>query len=339
MCVVVVAGSLVAYSFLVRELFDGQAALLWCFEGAVVAYAVTFVARGVFSGLGDFRDFGLLVVSESIARLAIGGGLVLAGARSAVPFGVAIALAPIVSTAVITRLGSRLVLDQGQAVTWRDVTRAMGWLVMGSLLAQTLANAGPVVVQVMTKPGEAGQAGRFLSALVLARLSIYLFQAVQAALLPNLAELMQRGRIAEVRLAIRRVTLACAVLLLTTMIGAWLLGPFAVRLLFGRDFAISSTTMALLAGASSLFVMALALGGAAIAARGHRLNAWSWLGGVVAFTISTLAVHGLFLRVEVGYLIGSAVVAGALLTGLPRLLRRRQAGADEPVESWSAAAQ
>ena len=110
-------------------------------------------------------------------------------------------------------------------------------------------------------------------------------------------------------------------------------------MLFGSDFAISSTTMALLAGASSLFVMALALGGAAIAARGYRLNAWSWLAGVIAFAFAAFAAHGLFLRVEVGYLIGSAVVAAALLVGLPRQLRRHGPGPDESVETWSAAAQ
>ena len=72
MAVMVGVAALVAGDWLTRELFDGQWALLWCFEGAVVAYAVSFTARGIFSGLGDFKDFGRLVAAESVVRLAIG---------------------------------------------------------------------------------------------------------------------------------------------------------------------------------------------------------------------------------------------------------------------------
>ena len=82
----------------------------------------------------------------------------------------------------------------------------MGWLVLGAMLAQSLANAGPLAVQVLADPSEEGQAGRFLSALVLARLSLYLFQAVQATLLPNVAVLVAASRVTELNTALRRLT-------------------------------------------------------------------------------------------------------------------------------------
>ena len=324
MAVTVGVAALVAGDWLTRELFDGQWALLWCFEGAVVAYAVSFTARGIFSGLGDFKDFGRLVAAESVVRLAIGAVLVLVGVHSATAFGVAIAAAPLVSTLLVTRLGARTRLSPGLPATWRDSTRAMGWLALGSILAQTLANAGPLAVQVLASPGQEGQAGRFLSALVLARLSLYLFQAVQATLLPNLAALVAAGRTKELTLALRRLTVACLGLVVVTTIGAYLLGPLAVRLLFGSGFTLSRSTMALLAGASSVLVLAIALSGAAIAAGGHRMNALAWALGIVGLVVGTMLSQDLFLRVELGYLVGSCSVAVALLVGLPAYIRRTQ---------------
>ena len=306
MVVAVGVAAVVAGDWLTRELFDGQGGLLWCFEGAVVAYALTYTARGVLSGLGEFKEFGRMVAAESLARLIIAAALVLLGYRSAVAFGLAIAVAPFISTLLVTRFGARTRLTPGLPATWRESTRAMGWLVIGAMLSQSLANAGPLAVQVLADPSEQGQAGRFLSALVLARLSLYLFQAVQATLLPNLAVLVAAGRITELNLALRRLTVACLGLVVVTTVGAFLLGPFAVRLLFGSGFTLTRTTMALLTGASSVFVLAMALSGAAIAASGHRMNALAWSLGIVGFAVGTLVADGLFLRVELGYLLGRA---------------------------------
>lgn len=325
--VTTMAVTLAVGPWMTQELFAGDAALLWCFEGSVVAYALTFVARGVFSGLGDFKDFGRLLAVESMSRLVIGGLLTLAGGRSAATYGVAIALAPLVSTLLVTRLGTKVLLSPGLHVSWHQVTRAMGWLVLGSLLAQFLANAGPLAVQLLATPAEENQAGRFLSALIIARLALYLFQAVQATLLPNLAELVAAGRLDDLRRALRKLTLVCSGLVVVTTLGALVLGPLAVRLLFGPGFTIGALTMAVLAGASAVYVLAAALTGAAIASVAHQLVALSWLAGSVVFVVVTLLVNDLFLRVELGYLLGSITTAAALLYGLPRHLSRGRRGA------------
>ncbi len=112
--------------------------------------------------------------------------------------------------------------------------------------------------------------------------------------------------------------------MVVTTIGAYLLGPLAVRLLFGSGFTLSRSTMALLAGASSVLVLAIALSGAAIAAGGHRMNALAWSLGIVGLVVGTMLSQDLFLRVELGYLLGSCSVAVALLVGLPAHIRRTQ---------------
>jgi O-antigen/teichoic acid export membrane protein len=314
--------TLAAHEWITQELFAGDSALLWCFVGALWSYALLFIGRGVFSGLGEFADFGWLVATESVVRLAVGGALAVAGARSAAAFGASIAVAPVLSLLVVSRLGRKLRLHAGNPASWGEVTRAMGWLVMGSLLAQSLANAGPLAVQLFASPTQEDRAGRFLSALVVARLALYLFQAVQATLVPDLAQMVARGENQELHAALRRLTLVCLVLIAVTTVGSFLLGSFAVRLVFGAAFTISDFSMAILTAGTGVYVLGLALSSAAIASAGHRLSAIAWLVGFLAFTVVALLVENLFLRVELAYLVGSAAVATTLLVGLPRHLRR-----------------
>lgn len=320
-----------AREWLSRRLFDGQSALVWCLAAAVAAYALAFVARGILSGTGDYPGFGRLVAVESVVRLGVGLALTGLGHRSATAFAVAIAVAPLASTALVTRFGSTTRLNRGAAVSWRAAGGALGWLVMGSLLAQTLANAGPLIVQLLRSPDQEQQAGRFLSALVIARLGLYLFQAVQATLLPNVAELLARGRYAELRAALRRLTVVSLALVVVTTLGAWALGAGVVRLLFGDAFTVSSGTMAMLTCASGIYVLAAAASGVAIAASGHRLSALAWLVGCGSFAAGTTLSQELFWRVELGYLVGASVAAAVLLAALPAHLRRHQARHQAPV--------
>ncbi len=319
------------HEWIVDEVFAGDTAMLWCFGLGLWAYALMFVARGILSGLGEFSDFGWLIAAESVVRLVAGVALTLTGAGSAAGFGAAIALSPLVALAVVTRMGRGLRLHAGDTAGWREVTRAMGWLVLGAFMAQSLANAGPLAVQLLADESELDRAGRFLSALVVARLALYLFQAVQATLLPDLAQMVARGQIAELKGALRRVTLVCTALIVVTTLGSFLLGSFAVRVVFGPGFAPSDTSMAVLTGATGFYVLAVALSGAAIAAAAHRLSASAWMVGFLVFAGGAALVDDLFLRVEVGYLLGSVAAAGVLLVGLPLRLRSHTSDAERPV--------
>jgi O-antigen/teichoic acid export membrane protein len=314
------AAILVAGPWLTRRLLDGHWFLLGCLATSVVTWAVAYVVRGAFTGYGDFRGFAQLIAGEAMSRLPIAGLLILVGLREIDAFGAALALAPLVSALLVTRRGRRLRAEPGERVPWRSLTRAMGWLVAGSFLAQFLANAGPLTVQLLASDGQQKKAGIFLSALVIARLTFYLFQAAQAAILPNLAELVAQGRASDLRSSLRRLIRLCGALVLLTTGGAFVLGPLAVRVLFGSDYLIGARTIALLAGASSVYVLAAALNSVAIAAHGHRLGALAWLAGGVGFCAGLATSDELFLRVEVGYLLGTCVAAAILLRGLPPLV-------------------
>ncbi len=304
------------------RVLGGQWTLLVWFEISIAAYAVSFLARGTLSGLGDYGRFGRLVVSEAAVRLALAAALCLGGMRGAATFGASIALAPLLSTLLVMRGWTGFVLEPGRPVAWSAVVRPIGVLVVGALLAQYVANAGPLFIQVMTPGAQASEAGRFLGALVIARLALYLFQAVQATLLPNLAALLAEGKETEFATDLRRLVRFCAALVVVSTVGAYALGPLVVSIVFGADFAVSAATMATLAAATSVYVLAASLSVAVIAAARHSLSTLAWSAGAAAFTAAAFAGGDLYHRVEFGYLAGSCSAAAVLLVGV----RRHRAG-------------
>jgi O-antigen/teichoic acid export membrane protein len=310
-----VTAGLLARTWVTDRLLSGSEALFWCFLGAVVAFAVNYVTRGVLAGLGDFRSLGLIQALESLLRLVISAMCVLSGWRSAVVFGVALAVAPVLAALVVSRAGRRLRLTRGTPVGWREAGTAVSWLLLASFMMQLLANAGPIAVQLQTEDGEQEVVAEFFGALVIARAALFLFQALQATVLPNLAELIATGRAAEVRHAIRRLVWLCLGLTLVSTLAAYLLGGVALRLLFGPGYEVDPRTMAVLAAASSIQVMGIALSGAAIAARAYVINALGWLIGCVTFAGAMALPGDVFVRVESAYFLGCLASTTVLLLG------------------------
>ena len=73
------------------------------------------------------------------------------------------------------------------------------------------------------------------------------------------------------------------------------------------DADLSARTMGLLAAGAGLYMLALACAQALIALGGHRDQAIGWFLGLVALMVTVwLGPDDLFLRVEVGLLVGSA---------------------------------
>ena len=135
--------------------------------------------------------------------------------------------------------------------------------------------------------------------MLLARIPLFLFQAVQAALLPRLSRLAARNELDEFRGGFRKLLyIVAGVGVLGTARG---LRARAVRSSTRCTRSTSSRrTMAMLALGSALYMVALALAQAVIALSGHALVAVGWTIGMVTFVVVTwLAGPDLFKRVEI----------------------------------------
>jgi len=319
--VVLTALTVVISPALLEHLFDDQVLLVVALAGAFFAYFAEHLVRGILAGAKLFNRYGLVLGVEGVCRLGACVVLALVGVKTAGPYGLAIALAPIAAAAAAAR-PARAALLPGPEAEWGELSRALGYLLAGSLLAQLLVNAGPLAVKILAGPGEESLTGHFLAGLVITRVPLFLFQAVQAAILPRLSGLAAAGRHADFRTGLGRLLLVVAVIGGLAIVGALIAGPLAVRVLFGSEFKLSRLDLTYLAAGSAAYMLSLALAQALIALSAYARVAAAWAVGVVVFFIVTFAVSGLLFRVELGFLAGAGAASVAMGAGLLPLLGR-----------------
>jgi hypothetical protein len=106
-------------------------------------------------------------------------------------------------------------------------------------------------------------------------------------------------------------------------LGAFLLGPLALSIVYDAD--LSGRTLAMLSLSSAVYMLALATAQAVIALQGHALVAIGWGVGVVGFVLGTwLSSDEVFRRIEIGLVVSSLA---ALVTFALALRHRLRVGA------------
>lgn len=296
---------------------------------AVVSYAPAHLSRGLCSGMGRFRSYAVVMGGDGVVRIVL--CLLLAGLGvSAVGwYGLAVAVAPLLGVAAVASR-RQLVTDPGPPAAWSEVTPNLGWLLLGSLMAASLVNAGPIATSLLAAPDERAMVTRFGYGVILARVPLFMFQAVQAALLPRLAHLAARGEMDEFVSGFKRLMKVVLGVGVLGVSGAFLLGPLAIEILYDSD--LSRTTLATLALGSVFYMVGLAMAQAVIALHGHALVAVGWTAGMAGFVLSTWLISGeVFRRVEIALLIGSGIAMTVFWFALRTRLRAGVAPSQESV--------
>jgi len=312
-CLLLVGG--ITGPVLVDQVFSDHWAILLAWLLTLVAACGAHLARGVLSGLERFNAYAQIIGGESAVRFAGAVVLWLVGVKTVGPYGMVLALGPIVAVLATLRGQSDLVAE-GPPAEWREVTTALAWLLLGSVASMAIVNAGPIAMEVLAKSGEHDEAGRFLSGLVIARIPLFLFQAVQAALLPRLSGLAGSGRVQEFREGLGRLVAVVGAVAVVGCVGAALLGPTVVQIAFGGDFELSHRTMTLLGLGNGAFMLASLIAQGSIALGGHRRMALAWAAAAVVLVgVTAWSSEDLFLRVELGCVAGggAALVVQALV--------------------------
>lgn len=329
----ILTGSLIAVALIAGgpisdRLFHGRTALLFCFALALAAYAVEHLIRGTLSGNGRFGPYGLLLGVEGLFRLGPAAVLLIAGVKEPFYYGLALAIPPLVASA-IALARQRDLLTPGPEAPYSELSSRLGYLLLGSVLAQTLGYAAFLGATVLATAGERDAVADFIVGFFLARIPILLFQAVQAALLPKLAGLAGAGRHDEFVTGLQRLVVVVVGIGALGVVGGFTLGPWVGGVLFGESFNLGHQDLALLAAGSGAFILALTLAQALIALMGHSRAAVAWVIGIVGFVVVTALGDDLFLRVELGFLAGSVLAVVAMSAFL---LARIRAGVPDSVE-------
>ena len=293
-------------SMISSNLFEGYGIVTFCLVLTLVSYVPMHLARGICSGTGQFGAYGIIMGADGAVRVIGCAVLWLAGVTHVGPYAFMIGFSPIVGV-IAVGLAGKLRVDNGPEATWSEVTPNLGWLLLGSLFAAALMNAGPITIDILGNSEPAEVVTRFGNAVIFARIPLFLFQAVQAALLPRLAKLAAQRNLSEFSRGFRQLMiLVCGVGVVGT-IGAFLVGPQVLDLVY--QGGIDRRTMTLLTLASAMYMVGLATAQAVIALRGHAVVAWGWSVSFISFVlIAWLSSNDLYLRVELA-LVGSSLIA------------------------------
>ena len=318
--VVVVVPLAAAARPLADALFGGEIAMVAALAGALAALAVVSVSRGVLAGTGRFHAYGAQLGIDGGLRILLAAALGAAGEHSPFLFALILTVAPLLSVACTLRPALRD-LHPGPAITWMALCRGLGLLIGSSLLAQLVVNVAVINVDLLS-PGRPAVVGALLAAMVLARVPLFIFASLQAALLPGLAGAIAGGQYRSFRLLVARASGVVGALGVAGGLLAVLLGPRLAPVLFGVRAILGPSDFALLAGGTTCYMLAMVLGQAAMALSGHRDLLLAWTAAAVVLAVITFLPGQVNLRVEAAYALSS--VTAALALGLVVFLRARR---------------
>lgn len=318
LALLVVVG-LVTGPLLVRHLFSGQWLLLVGLLLGLVGYFMGHLARGTVSGLGRFQPYAVYIGGEGVIRLLGCAILAAIGVKTAGLYGVVLGVAPIVAVLVAMRR-QRDVVTAGPDAPLSELSSSLGALLAASVLAQALVNAGIVAIELLSSDSEV--VATFFKGVVAARLPLFLFQAVQAALLPKLTHLATTGRLEEFKQGFRKLVAIVAGVGVVGVVGCLVAGPLIVDKAFGVQ--LGRTDLALLAAGSGAYMLALAVAQALIALHGQNQVALSWLAAVASFALGIVVFSplDLYVRIELSLLLGAGIALAAMTVCVLLKVRR-----------------
>ncbi|NUT55771.1 MAG: hypothetical protein HOQ03_07285, partial [Thermoleophilia bacterium] len=184
---------------------------------------------------------------------------------------------------------------------------------------QVLVNGGPLLVMLGDGEDVGKVAGLVFAATMLVRIPVFVFQGLATSLLPNLTRLHAASEQALFRRAVLRAAAGLAGCAALIVVAVSLVGPEAMRLVYGAEYEAGRVELALLGGgvgfylATSTFSQALlALDRGRIAAAGWVISAAVFLG---AYFVSP---GGELMRVAVAFAVGTAVAVPLLGLALAR---------------------
>ena len=301
-------------------LFSGSDELVLVTVLGLLSQALAYFARGLLSGQGRFTSYGAQLAVDGVLRIAGAAALFLTGAGTRFSYGLVLVVVPVLAT-VLTVPVSRLV------ATWRDRDGApsptpMAPLVASSSSSQILANFGPLAMAALATASQQDLSGRFVAAVTIARIPLFVFAAVQAVFLPALAAHAAQDAAASFGRAVRRALLLTVALGAAGVAGVALLGHLLMELVYGPDFAVPTSVLVLIAVSAALFMLAQVFAQALLALDLERLSTIAWTVGVLVSVLTLLLPWELATRVSTALCTGAGAALVLLVLALLTSTRR-----------------
>ncbi len=302
--------------------FHGDNLLLVAFVIGMVGFCAGHLTRGTLSSHRRFSGYARFFKVDGISRVALAALLAVIGVATAGPFGMVMAITPFLGV-IAGLFRQKGLTEPGPVAPWSELTRNLGWLLMGTVSIALVVQGGTIAVNMLATPEQAAQGatGDFLNGLQTARIPLFLFQAILASLLPKLSRQAGMGQHREFVAGLRRLVTLILGFGVVAVVGAALLGPLAIRIVFGAGSTLTRRDLALLSAAFIIIMATICLDQALIALHAHSRMALGWALSLAVFAGVTALGEDLFLRVEMGLLAASLWAFGWMIVCLWERLR------------------
>lgn len=320
----VCAGAAIAFWPLYASLIDFSSGLVVAYVLSITGNLLQFPSRGVLASLRRFRDYGLVVALESVARAAAVILLALAGAQAATPYALCVGCAALGSGAVAVVLARRATARPavgGTVASEQRFGRDGMRLVLAASAMQTILNSGTVVAKILAPAAQSALAGQLTAALTLARLPVLVVQSIQATYLSRLASRWHAHDLRSVRSLLSLIAAAVFVVTFGLVAGAAMIGPWVMSVVYGPGYATDRVTLVLVALGVGIYLIASVSTDASIALGLHTVIVIAWLSGV-AVAVLTVVLAPTMVTAATLPLIGGALLAAVILAG-PLVRRAR----------------
>jgi O-antigen/teichoic acid export membrane protein len=311
--VAVLAAGAAGWSTVTDRLFLGNDFMTLMLLLGIAGYGVVYVVRGLTGGVRWFEGYGLALVADALARLALALPLVVVASQNLAAAGVALAgAAAVVVPLHRGRRRLRVIRDGGDGSRF-PVGTALAFAAPASLIAaadQLLVNGGALLVMLGGGAEASKTAGVVFAATMLVRVPVYLFQGLAASLLPNLTRLQATEDPARFHRAVLQVAgfLLTAGLLIVAF--AAFAGPQAMQVMYGSDFVAGRSELVVLAAGVGCYLAAATISQALLALDEAIPAGVAWAASAGLFVVLyTVAPGGELARVSFAF-------ALAALTGL-----------------------
>jgi len=292
-------------------LFGGSLPVALALPAAIAGFASAVGLKAHAAGTGRFARWAAFLVVDSGVRLGLALLLVVSGTNDPGPYAIALVAGCWSATILLGRPLLEETRRTRRLAGLRPLLRGTAWLAVVNTGASILANGGVLIAGFLATAVDIADVGRLGMALMLARLPLFAFQAVTAALLPGLASRSTTRGVRSLMRELAGTGVALGGLGLVVVLAAAFLGPAILGALFGPAYRLDGVPLALLAASSVAWLLAALLTQGVVAAGRHRAAAAVWLSGCLAAAVAAAVLAGVDLvdRVPAVLLAGSATAA------------------------------
>lgn len=308
---VVIAGSAPWWS--ARVFVEGRWLSVGLLSVGLAGFCVHTTLLGMLAGLNHWTQYGALMVTDAVMRVAVAVATVvlgwhLTGFLWATVAG-AVAWLIILVASPTARATARLLTPGGTSTFLRGAAHSITAAGASAILVMGF----PVLLKVTSNQlGAAG--GVIILAVTLTRAPLLVpLTAMQGNLIAHFVD--ERGH--RVRALIAPAGIVGGVGAVGVL-AAGAVGPWLLRILFGAQYQASSALLAWLTAAAVAIAMLTLTGAATVAAALHRAYSLGWVGATVASGLLLLLPLSLQTRTVIALLCGPLVGIGVHLLALSR---------------------